>query len=115
VATAAARFASSPRTTIDSEGSTRPAATDTFYSPAVSHRDDMTTDEGDDPTVPIVCSECDTTSHVPLSEVAETVERHNERVHDGADHAEVDPALREQLADLVAEDMGLLDDEPAEE
>lgn len=68
----------------------------------------MTSD--DDPTVPIVCPDCDTTTRVPLAEVADAVERHNESVHDGEDVATIDPAIKDRLADLVAEDMGLLDD-----
>jgi hypothetical protein len=69
----------------------------------------MTTD--DDPTVPIVCTACDTTTRVPLADVADAVDRHNENVHDGEDVAEIDPAIVESLADLVVEDMGLLDDD----
>ena len=69
----------------------------------------MTSD--DEPTVPIVCSACDTTTRVPLPEVAEAVDRHNENVHDGEAIAEIDPAIVESLADLVAEDMGLLDED----
>jgi hypothetical protein len=61
-------------------------------------------------TVPVVCPDCETTTRVALSAVAETVERHNERLHDGEDVASVDPALREQIADLVAEDMDLVGD-----
>jgi hypothetical protein len=68
----------------------------------------MTSD--DDPTVPIVCPACETTQ-VPLAEVADAVERHNESVHDGEEVAAVDPAITERLADLVAEDMGLLDED----
>jgi hypothetical protein len=68
----------------------------------------MTSD--DDPTVPIVCPACETTTRVPLAEVAEAVERHNANVHDGEDIAAVDPAVTDRLADLVAEDMGLLDE-----
>jgi len=68
----------------------------------------MTSD--DDPTVPIVCTACETTTRVPLADVADAVERHNESVHDGEDLATVDPDIRERLADLVAEDMGLLDE-----
>jgi len=64
----------------------------------------------DDPTVPIVCSACETTTRVPLAEVADAVERHNENVHDGEEIATIDPAIKDRLADLVAEDMGLLDD-----
>ena len=65
----------------------------------------------DAPTVPIVCSACETTSRVALDDVSEAIERHNERLHDGDPHAEVDPALKEQLADLVVEDLGLLEDD----
>ncbi|WP_049935245.1 hypothetical protein [Haloplanus natans] len=69
----------------------------------------MTSD--DEPTVPIVCTACDTTTRVPLADVADAVDRHNENVHDGEDVAEIDPAIVESLADLVVEDMGLLDDD----
>lgn len=62
----------------------------------------------DEPDVPVVCPECETTTRIPLSDVADSIERHNELQHDGEDVAEVDPDLTEQLADLVAEDMGLL-------
>ncbi|GGN10029.1 hypothetical protein [Halarchaeum nitratireducens] len=69
----------------------------------------MTSDD-EQPTAPVVCTACGTTNRVPLSEVAETVERHNERVHDGAAKAEVDPDVADQLADLVARDLGFLDE-----
>ncbi|AZH24558.1 hypothetical protein [Haloplanus aerogenes] len=69
----------------------------------------MTSD--DDPTVPIVCPACDTTTRVRLADVADAVDRHNESVHDGEEVAAVDPAIADRLADLVAEDMGLLDGE----
>lgn len=69
----------------------------------------MTSD--DDPTVPIVCPACDTTTRVPLPEVPNAVDRHNDSVHDGEEVAAIDPAIKDRLADLVAEDMGLLDDE----
>jgi hypothetical protein len=62
-------------------------------------------------TVPVVCPACETTNRVALSAVAETVERHNERLHDGESVAGVDPELKERIADLVAEDMDLLDEE----
>ena len=68
-------------------------------------------DDADDPTVPIDCPECGTTTRVPLEDVADSVERHNEQLHDGEDVARVDPEITEQLADLVADDMGLLDAE----
>ncbi len=63
----------------------------------------------DDPDVPILCPACDTETSVALSAVAETLERHNRTQHDGEECARVDPALSEHLADLVAEDMGLLE------
>jgi hypothetical protein len=63
----------------------------------------------DDPAVPIVCPECDTETEVSLSEVGEMLDRHNENQHDGEECAQVDPALADQLQNLVAEDMGLLD------
>jgi len=72
----------------------------------------MSTDE---PSVPIVCTECETETRVPLSDVADTLARHNDNKHGGEEIAEVAPALKDQLADLVAEDLGLLDEEePAE-
>lgn len=61
-----------------------------------------------DPRVPVVCSACETETRVPIAAVAETLEQHNRRQHDGGDVAEVDPELAEQLADLVAEELGLL-------
>jgi len=67
--------------------------------------------DDDDPDVPVVCSACETTSRVPLPEVADTIERHNDRLHDGESVAEVDPDLADQLADIVAEELGLLDGE----
>lgn len=69
---------------------------------------DMTS-ETDDPDVPIRCPECGTETSVPLSEVGDTLERHNESQHDGEECAQVDPELADHLADLVAEDMGLLE------
>jgi len=65
----------------------------------------------DDPTVPIVCEECDTRTRVPLSDLADQLERHNETRHGGEDVAGVEPAIADRIADLVAEDMGLLEDE----
>jgi signal recognition particle receptor subunit beta len=63
----------------------------------------------DQPEVPVVCTECDTRTQVPLDDVAGAVERHNEQLHDGEEIAEVDPAIREHLADRIAKDIGLLD------
>jgi len=62
----------------------------------------------DTPEVPVVCPECDTETRIALSDVADSVERHNEHFHDGEEIARVDPDLVDQLADIVAEDLGLL-------
>jgi hypothetical protein len=62
----------------------------------------------DEPTVPVRCPECGSESRVPVSELAEAVDRHNENLHDGDEVARVDPAVRDVLADMVAEDLGLL-------
>lgn len=64
----------------------------------------------DEPTVPVICPACETETDVPLSSVADVVEEHNESVHDGAEEAEIDPALTDALADIVAEDMGLFEE-----
>lgn len=69
----------------------------------------MEQDSDDGPSVPIVCEQCETTAHVPLSELAEKLERHNQRLHDGEQQAVVDPDVADSVADLVADDMGLLD------
>jgi hypothetical protein len=47
---------------------------------------------------------------VPFPDVEETVERHNEGVHDGEQVAAVDPDVFDQLADYVAADLGLLEE-----
>ncbi|MFB6297574.1 MAG: hypothetical protein ABEH56_03540 [Salinirussus sp.] len=67
-------------------------------------------EDTDDPPVPVVCTDCGTETEVPLGDVAEAVERHNEQLHDGDQVAEVDPAVSDHLADLVATDLGLLGD-----
>lgn len=69
----------------------------------------MSDDDG--PQVPIRCSECETTTRVPLADLQDRITRHNERVHDGEEVAEVDPGVVEQLQNLVAEDLGLLDED----
>jgi hypothetical protein len=69
----------------------------------------MSTDD-DAPDVPIYCEACETSTRVPLSEVAETIARHNERLHDGEERAGVDPEVANQFADLVADDLGLTED-----
>ncbi|MDQ2052066.1 hypothetical protein RBH26_16435 [Natronolimnohabitans sp. A-GB9] len=68
------------------------------------------TSDSDEPQVPIVCPECETTSRVPLSEVAETIERHNGGLHDGNDVAAVDPDVADRIADLAADELGLLEE-----
>lgn len=67
------------------------------------------TEESEPPAIPVVCSECDTRTKVPFPEVEDAVARHNEQLHDGEAIAEVDPTVFEELADFVAEDLGLLD------
>lgn len=66
--------------------------------------------DGDTPTVPVLCPECETTTRVHLSDLAETIERHNEQQHDGEAIAEVDPDVADHIADLVATELGLLDE-----
>lgn len=65
-------------------------------------------DSDAEPDVPVRCSECGTETRIPLSEVADSVERHNEQLHDGAEVAGVDPAVADELANIVAEELGLL-------
>lgn len=69
----------------------------------------MTADD-QGPEVPIHCPACETTTRIALDDVADAVERHNEQLHDGEEVARVDPAISEQLADLVADDLGLLEE-----
>jgi hypothetical protein len=64
----------------------------------------------DDPTVPIICEECGTETRVPLASLADTLERHNANRHDGEQIAQVDPDIADRIADLVADDLGLLED-----
>lgn len=63
-----------------------------------------------EPTVPVVCTACETETSVPLSDVGDVIEDHNQSVHDGAEEAVVDPAITDALADLVVEDLGLLEE-----
>ncbi|QLK27027.1 hypothetical protein HYG81_05300 [Natrinema zhouii] len=69
------------------------------------------TNESDEgaPRVPVVCPDCETTSRVPLSELADAIDRHNEQLHDGDDVAAVDPDIADRIADLAATDLGLLE------
>lgn len=66
---------------------------------------------GDDPAVPIVCTECGTRSRVALSTVAEALTNHNDRLHDGETVAQVDPDVVAHVTDLVAEDVVFSDEE----
>ena len=62
-----------------------------------------------EPEVPIICEQCGTETTVPLSDLETQLDRHNQNRHDGEEHATVDPTLKSQLQDLVAEDLGLLE------
>lgn len=62
------------------------------------------------PTVPVVCPDCETTSRVPVSDVAAAIEKHNESRHGGEDVAHVDPAIVDGIADLAAAELGLTED-----
>lgn len=64
--------------------------------------------QDDTPEVPVVCPACETTTQVPLADLADRLDQHNEQLHDGDQIAEVDPAVAEELTDLVAEDLGFL-------
>ena len=68
-------------------------------------------DSDDDmPRVPVVCPDCETRSRLPLSDVADAIERHNDQLHDGNEIAEVDPDVADRIADLVATELGLLEE-----
>ncbi|RDI70825.1 hypothetical protein [Halopelagius longus] len=70
----------------------------------------MTGDSDEEPRVPIVCDECETTSRVPLPDVADAIAKHNDRLHDGDDVAGIDPEIVRHVTDLAAEDLGLTGD-----
>ncbi|MFB6136874.1 MAG: hypothetical protein ABEJ42_00850 [Halobacteriaceae archaeon] len=61
--------------------------------------------DADTVRVPVVCEACGTTTRVSLDDLAATLERHNDRLHDGAEEAVVDPELSDQIASLAAEDI----------
>ncbi|MXR50398.1 hypothetical protein GRX03_02090 [Halovenus sp. WSH3] len=63
----------------------------------------------DTPTVPIICPECETTTRIPVDDVADSLERHNEQLHDGDEIAHIDPDIAEEIQNIVAEDLGLLE------
>ncbi|MEF8776189.1 MAG: hypothetical protein V5A43_06765 [Haloarculaceae archaeon] len=70
----------------------------------------MSEDADDEPTVPITCPDCGTETRIAVDDVANSLAQHNDRLHDGEAVAQVDPDVADQLADLVAADMGLLEE-----
>jgi hypothetical protein len=63
-----------------------------------------------EPMIPIVCETCGTETRVPLSTLEESLRKHNSSRHDGEAVAEVAPEVADELASMVAEDLGLLDE-----
>lgn len=63
----------------------------------------------DVPEITIACTACGTETAVPFPDVEATIDAHNERQHDGEPVAEIDPAVKSRLQDLLAEEMGLLE------
>lgn len=63
---------------------------------------------GVDLEVPIICEACGTTSRVDVEAARSAIERHNEHQHDGDAIATIDPAIKDELASLVARDLELL-------
>jgi hypothetical protein len=63
------------------------------------------------PDVPVVCEECGTRTRVPLSDLADALDSHNDQLHDGDAAAEVDPEVADEVANLVAAELGLTADE----
>lgn len=74
----------------------------------------MSGNSEDAPQVTIECPECGTESKVALSDAADRLDSHNERVHDGEAVARLDPVVADRLADILAEEMGILEDSEAE-
>lgn len=70
----------------------------------------MPGDSDEDPHVPVVCEDCETTSRVPLSDAADAIATHNDQLHDGEDVAQIDPDVVRHVTDLAAEDLGLNED-----
>lgn len=64
--------------------------------------------ESTDVKVPVVCPVCNTRSRMPLEAARSAISRHNDRLHDGEDIAGIDPALKDELARLVAKDLEFL-------
>jgi hypothetical protein len=68
----------------------------------------MANEDDDIPRIRLLCPVCGTDARVPVTDVKERVDRHNESVHDGESVAGIDPAVADHLLDLIAEDMGIL-------
>lgn len=66
--------------------------------------------DDEEPSFPVVCPECETETRVGLSDLEESIDRHNDQLHDGAEVAQIDPAVADEMLDLAAEDMGLYDE-----
>lgn len=77
--------------------------------PAPRISESMSDPDEELPRVPIVCEACDTETTIPFEAVEETIDGHNERMHDGEPVAEIHPDVRSRLQDLLAEELGLLD------
>lgn len=67
------------------------------------------TDE-EEPAFPVICPGCETETRVALSDLEESIDRHNEQLHDGEEVAQIDPAVADEMLNLAAEDMGLYDE-----
>lgn len=63
----------------------------------------------EEPLVPIMCEICETEAKIPLELVESRLKTHNNRQHDGEEYAVVDPIVSNHLANLIAEDLGLIE------
>lgn len=68
----------------------------------------MSSEDDEMPEVRLRCPDCGTEAMVPVTEVANRADRHNESVHDGEPVAGIDPEVADHLLDLIAKDMGIL-------
>lgn len=67
----------------------------------------MSGEDAEEPSFPVICPECETETRVPLSDLEESIDRHNGQLHDGDEVARIDPDVAEEVLDLAAQDMGL--------
>lgn len=67
----------------------------------------MTDTDDEEPSFPVICPECETETRVALSDLEESIDRHNGQLHDGDEVAQIDPDVAAEVLDLAAEDMGL--------